>query len=280
VHESLLAFLGYGVLLGMRHATDADHVVAVATIVSRRPEVRAAALMGAAWGAGHTLTLLLAGGMVAILGVAIPAGLAMLLELSVASMLVTLGIISLAGGPPGWARSLTTRLPHMAALRYVPAGSLHRHMATPPHRAHAHMHVHGDYVHSHTHGHGATAHGHAEGDTPPARLDRWLGRWRAYRLARPFVVGSVHGLAGSAVVGLMVAATLDGPLAIFAYLAAFGTGTVAGMMLVTATLALPFTSGAGRLPHVHAALRMACALASVAFGVWLAWQAVAEFGPR
>lgn len=279
MHESLLAFLGYGVLLGMRHATDADHVVAVATIVSRRPELRAAALMGAAWGVGHTLTLLLAGGMIAVLGVAVPARLTMLLELVVATMLVALGILSLAGGPPGWARSLAARMPRVAAPRYVPAGSLHRHVAATHHHAHAHVHVHGDYVHTHAHGHGHAAHGHAESDTPPVRLDRWLGRLRAYRLARPFVVGSVHGLAGSAVVGLMVAATLDGPLAILAYLAAFGAGTVAGMMLVTATLALPFTSGAGRLPHVHAALRIACALASVAFGAWLAWQAVAESGP-
>lgn len=275
MHESLLAFLGYGVLLGMRHATDADHVVAVVTIVSRRPELRAAALVGAAWGVGHTFTLLLAGGIIAVLGLAVPAGLAMLLELVVAAMLVVLGILTLSGAPPGWARGLLPGMPRAAGLRYVPAGSLHRHMAAVPHGAHAHVHVHGDYVHSHAHGHGGAAHGHAESDTPAARLDRWLGRVRAYRLARPFVVGSVHGLAGSAVVGLMVAATLDGPVAILAYLGAFGAGTVAGMMLVTATLALPFSTGAGRLPHVHAALRVASGIVSVAFGAWLAWQAVA-----
>lgn len=280
MHESLIAFLGYGVLLGMRHATDADHVVAVATIVSRRPEFRAAALVGAAWGVGHTFTLLLAGGMVAVLGVAVPTGLATLLELAVAVMLVALGFASLAGAPPGWVGRLVPCGPRMAAPRYVPTGTLHSHAGAIPRRAHAHVHTHGDYVHTHTHGHDAAAHGHAESDTPPARLDRWLGRVRAYRLVRPFVVGSVHGLAGSAVVGLMVAAALDGPMAILAYLTAFGAGTVAGMMLVTATLALPFSSGAGRLPQVHAALRVACGIVSVGFGAWLAWQALAALAPR
>jgi high-affinity nickel-transport protein len=275
VNESLLAFLGYGFLLGMRHATDADHVIAVATIVSRRPELRAAASVGAAWGVGHTLTLLVVGGILAAFGLVVPAGVAALLELAVAVMLIALGILTLAGAPPGWARNLAPLVPRATAPRYVPAGALHRHVASLRQRPaqHAHVHAHGDYVHVHRHGHTAAAHGHAEDDTPPARLDRFLDSFRAWRLVRPFVVGSVHGLAGSAAVGLMVAATLDGPLPTLGYLLVFGAGTVAGMMLVTATLALPFTTGAARLPQVNEMLRIGSGVLSVVFGVWLAWQA-------
>lgn len=289
MNESLLAFLGYGFLLGMRHATDADHVIAVATIVSRRPQLRTAAAVGAAWGVGHTLTLLVAGGILAVFGLVVPAGLAVLLELAVAVMLVVLGVLALGGTRTGWMRELPLLLRRATAPRFMPAGSpqargpalrwrlaqhTHAHAPAPTSaHAHAHAHAHGDYVHVHRHGHGPADHGHAEGDTPPARLDRFLGHARAYRLLRPFLVGGVHGLAGSAAVGLLVAATLRGPLAVLGYLLVFGGGTVAGMMLVTATLALPFTTGAGRLPQVNAWVCVASGLLSVAFGLWLAWQA-------
>ncbi len=91
----MLAVLLLGLVLGMRHATDADHVVAVTTIVTRQHGIREAALVGAAWGAGHTVTVFAAGGAIILLRLEVPAGVATALELAVAAMLILLGIRNL-----------------------------------------------------------------------------------------------------------------------------------------------------------------------------------------
>lgn len=80
-----------GLLLGMRHALDADHLAAVATLVTRSRSVGHTMLQGAAWGAGHTLTLLLFGGTVLVLGLMLPETAARALEIAVGVMLVLLG---------------------------------------------------------------------------------------------------------------------------------------------------------------------------------------------
>ena len=90
-----LLFLGF--FLGMRHATDADHVVAIATIVSRQRTLRGSALIGGAWGIGHTLTILVVGGAVILFGVVIPARVGLAMELAVGIMLVLLGLLTLTG---------------------------------------------------------------------------------------------------------------------------------------------------------------------------------------
>jgi high-affinity nickel-transport protein len=88
---NLVAILTLGFLLGMRHATDADHVMAVTAIVSRERTLRAAAPVGVLWGLGHTLTILLVGGAIVLFGVVIPPRLGLGMELLVAIMLVVLG---------------------------------------------------------------------------------------------------------------------------------------------------------------------------------------------
>lgn len=87
--------LSLGFVLGLRHATDADHVVAVSTIVSRSKTLRSAVLVGSLWGMGHTLTILLVGGAIVVFGLVIPPPLELALELCVAAMLVALGGINL-----------------------------------------------------------------------------------------------------------------------------------------------------------------------------------------
>jgi high-affinity nickel-transport protein len=79
----------------MRHATDADHVVAVTTLVARRRGARAALSIGALWGLGHGLTLLVVGGSIILLGLAVPPRLGLVLELGVALMLIALGTVNL-----------------------------------------------------------------------------------------------------------------------------------------------------------------------------------------
>jgi ABC-type nickel/cobalt efflux system permease component RcnA len=88
-----MAFLGF--LLGMRHATDPDHVVAVTTIVSRERRVGRAGGIGILWGVGHTVTILLVGGGILLFNVVIPPRIGLAMEFSVAVMLVLLGVLSL-----------------------------------------------------------------------------------------------------------------------------------------------------------------------------------------
>jgi high-affinity nickel-transport protein len=94
---TLLSVLLLGFFLGMRHATDADHVVAVTTIVSRERSPRAAMLVGALWGLGHSLTILLVGGAIVAFGVVVPPRVGMSMERSVAAMLIVLGLANVTG---------------------------------------------------------------------------------------------------------------------------------------------------------------------------------------
>lgn len=94
MHGLLLAFVA-SLLLGMRHATDADHIVAVTTIVSRERSVWKAGDIGALWGVGHTLTIFLVGGAIILFKVAFSARFGLWMELTVAIMLVVLGLLNL-----------------------------------------------------------------------------------------------------------------------------------------------------------------------------------------
>lgn len=95
---SSFSVLLIGFVLGMRHATDPDHVVAVTTIVSREPSLRGASLVGAMWGIGHTATILLLGGAIVLFELtSIPPRLGLGFEFVVAVMLIVLGAINLSG---------------------------------------------------------------------------------------------------------------------------------------------------------------------------------------
>src|ERR1700687_6348323 len=79
---NVVSFLFLGFFLGMRHATDADHVVAIATIVSRERSVVGSALIGAAWGVGHTITVMAVGAAIIMFGVVIPPPLGLLMGIA------------------------------------------------------------------------------------------------------------------------------------------------------------------------------------------------------
>jgi high-affinity nickel-transport protein len=242
---NLVSLLFLGFFLGMRHATDADHVVAVATIVSRERTLRSSALIGAAWGIGHTLTVMAVGTAIIAGGVIIPPRLGLSMELAVGLMLVLLGVFTLTGMGRPFIAGRDSRL-------------------------HDHVHAHGDYVHRHPHGHSPDEHGHAGDRTPLARLDRsWLGGVPLYLWVRPFVVGLVHGLAGSAAIALTVLTIIRDPSLAIGYLLLFGVGTVGGMMLITVVLAAPFALASVNLPRINWQLGVASGLISFVFGLFL-----------
>jgi high-affinity nickel-transport protein len=242
-----------GLILGMRHATDPDHVIAVATIVSRQRSPWSGPLIGILWGIGHTVTIMLVGSAIIVFGVVIPPRVGLALEFSVALMLILLGVLSLTG-----------RLQRVTAMLSAGRGANGG--------VHAHHHSHSDYVHIHPHGHQPESHGHPETQTPLWRMDRVLGALGAYQALRPLIVGVVHGLAGSAAVALLVLATIRDPAWAIAYLLLFGLGTIAGMMVITAAIGLPFAYTASRFATVHRYLGLASGVLSLAFGLFLAYQ--------
>ena len=255
-----LLFLGF--FLGMRHATDADHVVAIATIVSRQRTLRGSALIGGAWGVGHTLTILAVGGAIILFGVVIPTRVGLAMEFAVGIMLVLLGLLTLTG--------MSRVIREAAGSRAGMVMHAHDHSAHP--YPHEHAHAHGDYVHQHAHGHGADDHGHRDDQTPLARMDRRLGGLTLYQWLRPLVVGIVHGLAGSAAVALLVLAAVRDPGWAMAYLLLFGAGTIIGMMVITMALAAPFAFSWTRLPRFNWQLRVASGLISFGFGLLLIYE--------
>jgi ABC-type nickel/cobalt efflux system permease component RcnA len=244
-----LSLIALGFFLGMRHATDPDHVIAVSTIVTRQRTLVGGVLIGGLWGLGHTLTIIVVGGAIIVFSVVIPPALGLTMEMSVALMLVVLGLWNLTG--------------ILQQIRNQVVGSA---------EIHAHVHRHGDYVHSHGHGHGPQDHGHREDQTPQARLDRLFGGLGLYQLLRPLVVGLVHGLAGSAAVALLVLTTIGNPRWAMAYLVLFGIGTIVGMMLITLIIAAPMAYASRRLTYVERHLRLASGLLSLGFGLFLVYQ--------
>jgi high-affinity nickel-transport protein len=187
----------------------------VSTIVSREKSVLSASLVGALWGLGHSLTILIVGGAIILFGIVLPAKVGLTMELSVALMLVVLGVLNVTG-----------------FRRDVRAIEEHRH--------------------------------DDDGDRP----GRSLGRYQALR---SLVVGTVHGLAGSAAVALLVLATIRNAAWGMLYLLLFSVGTVAGMMLITSALALPLAYSAKRFAWSRHLGRVT-GMVSVGLGLFLVYR--------
>jgi high-affinity nickel permease len=247
---TLLSIIALGFFLGMRHATDPDHVIAVTTIVSRQRSIRTAALTGVLWGLGHTITIVIVGSAIILFGLVIPPRVGLTMELSVGLMLILLGILNLSG------------IMHWVTETVTPLQS----------GQHSHPHGHGDCIHSHPHGHSPGKHGHLEDATPVGWMDRTFGRLGVYQVVRPLAVGVVHGLAGSAAVALLVLTTIRVPSWAVLYLLVFGIGTVAGMMLITAAMAVSFTYSKGRFGRFKRGLGLVSGLVSLAFGLFIVYQ--------
>jgi ABC-type nickel/cobalt efflux system permease component RcnA len=251
-----IAFLG--LVLGMRHATDPDHVIAVTTILSRERRLSVATRIGVVWGLGHTLTVLAVGSAIIVFKVAIPARLGLSMEFAVAIVLILLGV----GSTMSLIRNAFDRVRGRASS---PDDGL---------IVHAHAHAHGDSIHSHLHVH-ADAHGHSEdADHQNHRIDADalppLDARR--RLLRSFGVGLVHGLAGSAAIALLVLSAIPDPLWATLYLAIFCVGTVVGMAAITTAIATPFMVASRRASWIHQGLVTGSGILSFGFGLFLAYQ--------
>jgi hypothetical protein len=250
-----------GLLMGMRHATDPDHVIAVTTIVSRERRLITASSIGVVWGFGHTLTVLAVGALIIIFKIAIPTRLGLAMEFAVAVVLILLG----AGA--------AARLCQRVARRVSGSPSSLDQSLT----VHSHIHTHGLGPHRHPHVHrDLDGHDQADANTfhqahvfpvvePPSLAVR-------RPLLRSFGVGLVHGLAGSAAIALLVLSAIPQPLWATLYLAIFCLGTIIGMGLITTAIATPFMVAAERMSWLHQSFVTGSGLLSFGFGLFLAYQ--------
>jgi high-affinity nickel-transport protein len=250
---NLLTVVGVGFLLGIRHATDPDHVIAVTTIVSRQRSIRHAGLIGILWGLGHTITILFVGAAIILFNLVIPPRVGLTMELAVGLMLIFLGVLNLTG------------ITQWVTDRFMPA---HGHGGGV---VHSHTHDHGREAHAHVHGHNPEVHLHLD-QKPEGAFQKALARVGLYQLLRPLAVGIVHGLAGSAAVALLVLTTIRDPRWAIVYLLVFGLGTIAGMMLITMIIGAPFAYTGKRFAPFNRGLGVASGLISVAFGLFLTFQ--------
>lgn len=203
---SPVSVISLGFLLGIQHATDADHIAAVTTSVSQERTVRRAARLGMLWGLGHSITILLVGGAIIAFRLVVPPRVGLGLEFGVALMLIGLGLANLRPRRPGTSER---------------AGTSAR---------------------------------------------------------RPILIGIVHGLAGSAAVAILALSAIRETWQAVAYLAVFGLGTIAGMMLVTAVIAAPALYAASAMRRAQGGLRLAAGALSVMVGMLLARELIVDGG--
>lgn len=226
------------VLLGVRHATDPDHLTAVSALIlsDDRRGGRLAGTLGLSWGLGHATTLFLCGLPVVLFGVRLPPAVGRGAE-------VLVGLLTVA---------LAVRLLQRWRRGYF----------------HAHPHRHGDvrHTHPHVHEHPPVA-GHPAAH--PHRHAEALGRLPA----AAFGIGLVHGIGGSAGVGILLVASIADRVAAVAGVVLFAAATAASMAVVSAAVGYALVRG----PLVVRLERLAPAMgvASLVFGVWYALQALA-----
>jgi ABC-type nickel/cobalt efflux system permease component RcnA len=217
LETTLVIALSTAFALGVEHAFEPDHVVAVSTMAARSTGINRALVTGWLWGLGHTATLLVAGILVLLLRIQFPTEIAGSFELVVGIMLIVLGI---------WTISRLRR------------EKFHFHVHTHNGRTHAHLHSHAEGP-SHDHAH------------------------------IPFLVGIVHGLAGSGALVVLTMSTMANAIDGVFFIASFGIGLILAMSLIASTLSVPSILG-GRLSLlVRPIFSASASLLSMTLGVFI-----------
>lgn len=232
------AILLAGLLMGMRHALEADHLAAVASLATRTKSMGATLLQGVAWGLGHTLTLFLIGGACLWFDATLPERWAHAFETGVGLMLLALGA------------DIFWRMRSQRVHLHV-----HRHADGAAH-FHAHSHAPGT-----RHDPGQHAHAHA----PKLPL-------------RAVVVGMVHGLAGSAALLLLTLHAAGSVWLGLSYIALFGLGSVLGMAALCAAIAAPLQASVERFTVLQRGLEALVAISTIGIGLRLLYGLVRVAG--
>ena len=227
-----------GLLIGMQHALEADHVAAVSSLCTGTRSVRRIAAHGAVWGLGHSLTLLIFAGAAVFLDLRFGETMAQVLEGVVGVMLILLG------------GQVLFRL-------WRDRFHFHRHRHADG-RTHFHIHSHLGENANHDPDH----HVHAHASGLPVRT---------------LLVGMVHGLAGSTALVILTASTVQDPVMGLLYVALFGLGSIAGMTVLSSLLAVPLSWTAQAFTWVHRSLQAAVGAATMVLGMLVLVEAGSPF---
>ena len=228
---TLFIVVGVAILLGLRHATDPDHLAAVTTLIASGKErtKRAAARLGFAWGLGHATTLFAFGLPIVLFKTYLPERVQQGAETMIGLVIVALAVWLLVR----WRRGLF----------------------------HVHLHEHGAGPHVHGHTHGAESR-HAHSRVPRARSP-----------LQAYGIGLIHGLGGSAGVGILLLAAIHNHVIAVVALALFAFFTAVSMALLSTGFGMTLSSEPVRRSFNRIA--PALGLASLFFGVWYALGALA-----
>ena len=234
----MLSILALGLLIGMQHALEADHVAAVSAIAARQTSPRKIISHGAVWGVGHTLTLMSVAGVTLYLGLTISANLSAWMETLVGVMLVLLG------------GHLIVRL-----IRERIHFHFHRHPNTSVH-IHAHSHAgqkgpHEKLTHDHEH----------------AKKLPW----------RTLLVGMVHGMAGSAALLVLTAQTVSSPIVGLGYVILFGIGSILGMVALSAIIAIPLSYSSKMLTWANRGIQGSVGIWTMILGAYIIYHSAPVF---
>ena len=229
----MLTWITLGFLMGLQHALEADHIAAVASLTSNKTGLRNIARHGAIWGIGHALSLALFGGADFALKLSLTEQLSSFLEFAVGAMLVVLG------------------------------GRVIYRMVRDRIHFHSHRHGEGDmHFHAHSHAGEVLPHQRSRHEHPHVS-----GGWR-----RSLAVGMMHGLAGSAALVALTAATAGTPTLGLLFMILFGLGSTVGMAAFSAALAVPLTLTAKTLTWANRALQVFAGLAAFGFGLHIMYE--------
>lgn len=217
----LLPILFLGLMMGIQHAFDPDHVAAIVSLSTKTKSLKQSLPRGIVWGIGHTLAILAIGLLVLLFNIAIPESFSLLFEAMVGLALIALGISII--------------------------------LEVVKRRIHTHTHMHDGVKHAHFHSHeDAGTHDHYHG---------------GQALIKPLAVGTLHGLAGSAALMLLVLSTIDSFSSGVLYIIIFGLGSMIGMAIITSAVSLPFVITSSIHKNFHQLLGMSSAVVSIVFGV-------------
>lgn len=228
----MFSILSLGFLIGMRHALEADHLSAVASLATQTTSVQSAIKQGAVWGLGHTLTLFLFSSIIILSENVIPENLAMSLEFVVGVMLVVLGA---------------------DVIRRLVRDKIH---------FHSHQHDNNEiHFHAHKHlnkkEHNPASHNHEHYTGFPLRA---------------LYVGLMHGMAGSTALIILTLQSVDSVTTGMLYILMFGIGSIIGMAVLSVIIAIPLQHSAKGLTWLHNGLQAVIGVVTIALGTTLIYD--------
>jgi high-affinity nickel permease len=236
LQEPFSLALGLGFLLGLKHAIEADHVVAVTTIVSEQRSVLYSSLVGVFWGIGHTASLFIAGIFVIFLQIAIPPNIATVLEFLVALMIIFLG------------------------------GRMFYQMLKGHKETHSHPHTHDNLTGRHTHIHRKVE--HHNGGNPLLTM-----AWRPLVVG---MIHGLAGSAALTLLVLTEVVKGGLQIMGLFYLLVFGIGSIGGMLLISMFISLPFVFSSLKFESINIPIKFLASTISIIFGFYYAWKIIME----